>query len=90
MSLINLFGSLVEEFGKILILGSNTFGNLDNDSTALQIELLALTKIEVLAPVHVANEIPPLIVHHDALVEGVKLEASILPSLLFALQVRSK
>jgi hypothetical protein len=35
----------------------------------------------------VANEIRPLIVYHNPLVKGVKLEASILPAFLFAPEI---
>jgi hypothetical protein len=36
---------------------------------------------------HVANEVPALIIDHNALVEGVIFESAILPSFLLAAQV---
>jgi hypothetical protein len=35
----------------------------------------------------VADKIPEVIIHHDALVEGVKFEEAILPSLLLATEI---
>lgn len=87
MTLVYVSGSLIEEVGKILIFGANAFSDLYNDGAAFQVELLALAECEVLVPVHVADEVPPLIIHHDALVKGVELEATILPTLLLALQI---
>lgn len=87
MSLFNLLGSLVEELSQVLVLATDTLGYLDYDGSALQVEFFAFTKVEVFPPVHIADEIPSFIVDHDALVERMKFQATVLPSFLFSFQI---
>ena len=86
-TLFLFFCSLVQQLGEILFLASNTFGNLDNNTTPLQLDFFALIKFPVATPVHVSNKVAPLIVDHNAFVERVVFDSSILPSFLFSLQV---
>lgn len=90
MSLFNLLGSLVEELSQVLILATDTLGDLNNDGSAFQVEFFAFTKVEVFPPVHIADEISSFIVDHDALVERMKFQAAVLPSFLFPFQIVGK
>jgi hypothetical protein len=87
LPLLLILVSLLDQLGEILLLASNALCDLNNDAAALKLELFAIAKVVVLVPVHVADEVGLFVVHHDALVEGVVLELSILPSLLLSLQV---
>jgi hypothetical protein len=60
---------------------------LHNGSAPIQLELVALVQVPSFLPVSISNEVAAVIVDHDALVESVVLEDSILPSFLLSLQV---
>lgn len=79
--------SLFEELSQVLVLAPKAVDDLNDDATPLQLKLFTFFKIVLLAPMSVADEIATIVVHHDALVESMKRETTILPSLLFALEV---
>ena len=53
----------------------------------VQVQLVALVQLVAVLVVGVAEKVAGLIVDHDAVVEGVKLEEAILPALLLAADI---
>jgi len=63
------------------------FVDLHQDAAAVQAQLLSITKLVVLLPVRIADEVTTVIVDHDPVVICVELESAILPPLLLALEI---
>ena len=80
------YPSFLEEPRQILIHAPYTFPNLYQHAL-LQLELVPILHCSILPPMHVANEVPGNIVHHDPLVERMEAEEAILPTLGFAPKV---
>lgn len=82
-----LLGPLLEQWLQISLRSPHGFSNLDHDSL-VESELVALVQLVAILIVRVAEEVAPLVVHHDAAVERVELEVAILPFLLLFADVR--
>lgn len=81
-----LLGLLLEQRRQVSLRSSHGFGDLDHD-TLVEGELVALVQLVAILIVRVAEEVAPLVVHHDASVERVELEVAILPFLLLLADV---
>ena len=78
----------VQHLTQVLLAHARALSNLHNGRPAVQLQLLALVEVARAGrPVRVADEVAALVVHHDAAVERVVLEAPVLPALLLAPQV---
>jgi hypothetical protein len=82
-----LLDSLIDKLRQVCLPALHEVFNLDYDAATIELNLLALTKVVFAVPVHVPNRVPALVIDHDACVECVILESSILPSFLLAAQV---
>lgn len=71
----------VDDGCQIGLSDAHGLGDLDQDAL-VQAELIPLMQLVALFPVCVADVVPCLVAHHDAVVEGMEFEESILPSLL--------
>ena len=87
MSFLPFLDPFVYKFRKILVLAANTFIDLDDNPASFQFHLFPIVKVPVAAPMHIPNEVSPVIVDHDAFVERVVFDSAILPSLLFSLEI---
>ena len=87
MTLLLLLNALVHQLGQVLSLLANAVGNLDNGAAPLQLQFLANIEVLVALPVRISNEVSAVVINHDAFVEGVVFESSILPPLLLPSQV---
>ena len=81
-----LLGLLLEQRRQVGLGRPHGFGDLDHDAL-VEGELIALVQLVAILIVRVAEEVAPLVVHHDAAVEGVELEVAILPFLLLLADV---
>lgn len=78
-----LFRLFPKEERQIGLRDAHGLGDLNHDAL-VEVELIALVKLVGVFVVGVAEEVARLVVHHDAVVEGVEFEIAILPPLLLA------
>jgi hypothetical protein len=79
-------GLLLEQRRQVGLRSPHGFGDLDHDAL-VEGELIALVQLVAILIVRVAEEVAPLVVHHDAAVEEVEFEVAILPFLLLLADV---
>ena len=89
MAFLPLVKPLIHELREILVVACHALGDL-HDDPSLQLELFPFVEVVIVPPVHVTDVVPALVVDHNTLVVRVVLEASILPSFLFPLEVVGK
>jgi hypothetical protein len=68
---------------------TNTISNLHDDTILLQCHLVAVLERSNFFPVRISDEIARHIVDHDTLVECMKAEEAVLPSLLLPADIMS-
>lgn len=90
LTLFLFFCPLVQQLAQILLLLTHTFRYLDDYPASFEFHLFALVKLPIAGPVHVADKVSAVVVDHNASVEGMVFESTILPSLLFPSQIVRK
>lgn len=74
---------LVEQRRQVGLRDAHGLGDLDHDAL-VKTELVALVQLVAVLVVGVSEEVPGLVVDHDAVVEGMEPDEAIVPALLLA------
>jgi hypothetical protein len=81
-----LTGSFIKKIGKVGLRRAHFLPDL-NQSSFVQLELVAVLDFVDRPPVMITDVVPLFVIYHDALVEGMVLEIAILPPFGLAAQV---
>ena len=87
MTLQSVLNSLVDKLGKVLVFARNALGNLDQGGSLVKVEVVAILRSIVFAPVGITYKVTTIVVDKDSPVEAVEFQTTILPAFLLPLQI---